>query len=57
MPLKFNGTSNSFSKEKNIKKRGIQCIKEDFEPDYHFLEKNNYEIYERKKMYSYNQPY
>ena len=30
LSLKLNGTANTFSKEKLLKKRGVECSKEDF---------------------------
>lgn len=54
MALKLSGTANTFSKEKMFKKRGIECSKQDFQPDYNFVENDNYEVYQRKKGYSYN---
>jgi len=52
--LKFSGTSHTFSKEKMFKKRGIECSKEDFQPEYKFVENDNYEVFRRKKGLSYN---
>lgn len=51
--LKLGGTSNTFCKERLTKKRGVECSKEDFQPEYQFVENDNYEIYQRKKGLSY----
>ena len=49
MNLQVFGSSNTYSRERQIKRRGIECSIEDFSRDYQFLEGGTYEVFHPKK--------